>query len=350
LTVHETQQRKDLPQDIRLSLKGANVFYTDEYQRFIKGPNRELVYLHNGDFIVPVTITTKLSFRYADLATEPYSLARSGSQESEAHFINEAVQYLKDSVKIMWIRQTPVTALFPAYPNGSVRIPFGSYVIDLTKTEDAIWSAFSSKYRQYGRQCREAGGIVKEGGVDLLDDFYSLLVASMSRAEAGIEPKDYYRKMLVDLQPYAKLFVAYRDSKPEAAVLLLFNEQMSYTFYGGISASPHKGSNVLLYWEAIRWMKSAGVRSFSFVGCRINVDPGSKYAGIQTFKERFGGELRRGFMFKTVQDPLRMKAFSLLQRFRMALKGSGYSGDIIDQEIHKWEELQSTTRSGPAVQ
>jgi len=330
------RQWEDLPEQILLSLNAANVFYTDQYRRFIHGQNKELVYLYNSDFVVPAIMTKKLIFKYAELCSEPFSISAFNSEDSEKNFLDQAVQCLKEKFETMWIRQTPVTALFTTCPTGSLRIPFGSYILDLSKPEEEIWAGFSTSYKKYGRQCREAGGVVKAGGEELLDDFYNLLAASMSRAKAGIEPKEYYRTLLKELQPFAKVFVAYRGTIPEATVLILFNTRMSYTFYGGISSSPHKGSNILLYWEAMRWMKSAGVRSFSFVGCRINVDKGSKYEGIQTFKERFGGELKQGFMFKIVHNQRMMKAYSLIQKMRMALKGCRYPGDIIDQEIHKW--------------
>lgn len=333
-----TRNLNTLPQQILASLDAANVFYTEPYRRFMSGPGKDFLYLHTSDFMVPAIVTKKLIFKYADLCTEPFSLSASNLDGSEKNFLDQVVQLLREQFGAMWIRQTPVTALFNTYPTGSAKIPFGSYMIDLSKTEEEIWTGFSTSYRKYGRQCRDAGGIVKTGGEELLDDFYQLLAGSMSRAKAGIEPKNYYRKILTDLQPFAKIFVAYRDSLPEAGVLIIFNKRMSYTFYGGISSSPHKGSNILLYWEAMRWMKSAGVRTFSFVGCRINVDKGSKYEGIQTFKERFGGELKQGFMFKTVHNQRMMQAYCLAQKIRMALKGSRYPGDIIDQEIHKWPD------------
>ena len=336
MNIARAHQWKDLPAPIAATLKSANVFYTEPYFQHIRGQGKSLIYFYTDNFIVPVIVSKKLYFVYADFCTEPFALVPTNSEEHLKEYLDQVVQALRVNVGVMWIRQTPVTALFSSYPTDSLRIPFGSYVIDLSKPEEEIWDAFSTSYKKYGRQCKQAGGTVQVGGEELVADFYQLLLASMSRAEAGIEPRDYYQKLIKELSPFAKLFVAYRDNIPEASVLIVFNNAMSYTYYGGVSSSPHRGANILLYWEAIRWMKASGVRWFSFVGCRINVDKGSKYEGIQTFKERFGGELKQGFMFKQVFNPAMFRLFHFLQTARMAIKGSRYPGDIIDQELHKW--------------
>lgn len=326
----------DLPEDIRSHLAEANVFFSEAYARYRLSARKDYGFLFDSEFAVPVTLTKRAGFVYADLASEPYSFHKDLSTDRERVFLTEAVSHLSDRLNVMWVRQTPVTALFRVAPEGAQQIPFGSYVIDLRQDEEKLWSSFTSKYRQYGRQFKDAGGTVKEGGADLVNDFYALLVASMTRADAGIEPIEYYRAIATQLPENSRLFVAYRDRTPEAGLQILFNHRMSYTLYGGISSTCHRGSNIMMYWDAIRRMKALGVEAFSFVGCRINVDKGSKYEGIQTFKERFGGELKKGVMFKVSVSAPRTALFSWLQKARFALKGLHYPGDIVDQEIHKW--------------
>ena len=88
-------------------------------------------------------------------------------------------------------------------------------------------------------------------------------------------------------------------------------------------------------------MKEKGVKYFSFVGCRINEDENSKFHGIQRFKERFGGELKQGYLFKLDFNPFRHCLFNFLLAFRNLIKGNHkfvIQKDIIDQEIHKWPQ------------
>ena len=89
-----------------------------------------------------------------------------------------------------------------------------------------------------------------------------------------------------------------------------------------------------LHWRAIRDFKQEGVKKYSFVGCRINEDIDSKCHGIQRFKERFGGTLFVGYMFKVILKPFKYKLFRLLQR----IKNGRWVKDVVDQEIEKWRE------------
>ena len=83
-------------------------------------------------------------------------------------------------------------------------------------------------------------------------------------------------------------------------------------------------------------MKSNGVKKYSFVGCRIGEDEDSKYHSIQRFKERFGGTLEQGYMFKTVMSQWKYQLFHCLYK----IKNKTVLTDAIDQELPKWKELQ----------
>ena len=74
------------------------------------------------------------------------------------------------------------------------------------------------------------------------------------------------------------------------------------------------------------------VRKYSFVGCRIQEDADSKYHGIQRFKQRFGGELIVGKMFKVILNPGKYRLFQILQK----MKNGYWVQDVVDQEIGKW--------------
>ena len=134
--------------------------------------------------------------------------------------------------------------------------------------------------------------------------------------------------------------MAYLDGEPQSGAFFYFNKQMCYYMYGANKNNPHNGSGNLLQWKAILDMKAAGVKRYSFVGCRINEDENSKYHGIQRFKERFGGELIQGFMFKMDFNPFMRKLFNLVVSLRSFVSSHKYVPfkDVIDQEIHKWPQ------------
>jgi FemAB family. len=82
-------------------------------------------------------------------------------------------------------------------------------------------------------------------------------------------------------------------------------------------------------------MKEHNVKAYNFVGARINEDPNSKYHAIQHFKKGFGGEMREGYLFKTIINKSKYKLFYKLR----ALKNRDFVGDVIDQEFHKWTNI-----------
>lgn len=79
-------------------------------------------------------------------------------------------------------------------------------------------------------------------------------------------------------------------------------------------------------------LKKEGVKKYDFMGARINVEIGSKLEGIQRFKSRFGGELKRGFLWKYIYKPYKVKMIYAIQNLRYKLRGQNYLGDAIDQE------------------
>jgi lipid II:glycine glycyltransferase (peptidoglycan interpeptide bridge formation enzyme) len=82
--------------------------------------------------------------------------------------------------------------------------------------------------------------------------------------------------------------MAYKEGEPQAGAILCYNQAMCYYMHASRNHS-FTGQRNLLQWRAMLDMKAAGVKKYSFVGCRINEDENSKYHGIQRFKERFGG-------------------------------------------------------------
>jgi len=74
-------------------------------------------------------------------------------------------------------------------------------------------------------------------------------------------------------------------------------------------------------------MKESGVNKYDLVGVRIgNNDPALE--GVFRFKKGFGGELKKGFLWKTDINPLKAKMYDLLIKIKHP--NNKYK-DIIDQ-------------------
>ena len=64
------------------------------------------------------------------------------------------------------------------------------------------------------------------------------------------------------------------------------------------------------------------------MGVRLNPEKGSKQEGLKMFKERFGGELHQGYMWKYSFNLVKYALYASLARIR-------HGGDVVDQERRK---------------
>lgn len=331
----------NLPADINDSLKFANVFYTKEFEQLNKDEGKETLYIYNDSLIILVLVTCKYRFKYADLPVEYFIWNTNADTDfkNAQNFLDECMVFLRDTLNVMWVNQPSSVAMFKSYPSDSVRISFGSYVIDLQKSEEEIWGNFRINHRNYTRQAEKLGVIVKYGCEELIDEFYTLYKENMKRSNIEVEEKNYYYNLCIKLKPYAKIYIAYKEDSPQAALFVLYNNALCFAMYGGNSNTAEKGSNILLHWRTMCHMKALGVSMYSFGGFRLNVDKDSKYFNIQSFKARFGCELKEGFLFKVVLNKFMHKLYIVLVKTKLILYKSKFSGDVIDQELHKWKEI-----------
>ena len=92
--------------------------------------------------------------------------------------------------------------------------------------------------------------------------------------------------------------------------------------------------NLLQQWVAIKIFRNLGVSRYDYVGVRIDQAEDSKQEGLMTFKQRFGGNLAKGFMWKCSLQPLKYAVYSHAVKL---LRG----GDIVDAEHHKLDNIEA---------
>lgn len=329
--------RSELPPDIvKLLNSEANVFFSNEYESFIRSNGDFIIYIFDQNFILPLSYHKKHIFSFGNFLSEPYKYSVSETDsETERNFINNVMDFLKKSVKLQWLTTTPASSFFTVYPDRSKRIRFGSHVIDLTKDEEALFADMKSKHRNMIRRAEKAGVSVKIGGKELLDTYLKLDTETWERSGVISNNKSIYEKILDNLKTTSFIAIAYKDEIPQSGMLCCYNKAMMYYLFAASKKSPEPGSTNLLHWKVMKYMKSLGVLKYSFVGCRINEDENSKYHNIQRFKEGFGGELKEGYLFKAKFNCFMYLIFHLLYKIRAKKELL----DVIDQEISKWKSI-----------
>ena len=286
--------------------------------------------------VLPYTIIRKATLRMARFRVE--TIARRGELDlqKEKVFLNNVVAHLR-SIGADLIIPASTNTLFRTAPDGAIGAPYGSYVIDLSISEEALWKNVHSKHRNVIRNARNKGVEILSGP-EYADSAYELVRDTFKRSEMTFMSHDNFKRMIGGLGERVKVFVASLGGTIQGCAVVPYSEYSAYYAYGGsILPSPVTGATNLLQWEAICHFRNLGVKRYDFCGARLDPEEGSKQAGLAMYKERFGGQLLLGYMWKYNLSKLKSPIYSLAVRL---LRG----GDIVDQEQHKLLAFENAVR------
>jgi lipid II:glycine glycyltransferase (peptidoglycan interpeptide bridge formation enzyme) len=160
-------------------------------------------------------------------------------------------------------------------------------VIDLTRSEDELWSDVYKSSRRYANGARKRGCLVREGGEEDLPVFYDILVETAIRS--GFIPRaleayrDVYRAFAA--QGRALLLIgSLPDGTAVSSKLILTSGGRAAQLYGGLTdAGGETRAGHYFEWQAILRCKAAGARVFDMWG--------RSTPGIAHFKQGFGGRV-----------------------------------------------------------
>jgi hypothetical protein len=285
--------------------------------------------------VLPYSVITKSVFRLIRFPVQTILLKPDLNVDEERRFLNSAVQHFRSTGADLII-PAKFSTVFRTYPDGAVVAPYGNYIVDLAQSEEKLWQNVHNKHRNVIRNAVKKGVTIKSG-IEYLETAYQLTVGSFMRSASGFVARqrlesrmDYanFSRQILALGDSVRVLVAEYEGAIQSAAIIPFSNHSAYYMHGGNVASPLTGTSNLLQWEAIRLFRELGVRHYDFFGARIDPEEGSKARGILKFKERFGGEFTRGYMWKCSFRPVKYGLYTLAARIR-----SG--GDVVDQERHK---------------
>lgn len=276
--------------------------------------------------ILPYTIVHKTGLRMVRFRDQAIPVGPGLDVREEKSFLDSVVRYFRNSRADVIIPPTN-NALFRAFPDGAQAAPYGSYVIDLQESEDALWKKVSKTTRQNINTARKDGVTVREG-MEFLDPAYDLIRETFSRSKLPFMSRSAFTKFASSFGEHGKVLMAEHAGKAQSFSFFAFSKPCAYWIYGGNIQHQHQGAMKLLQWEAIRNFRNLGVEKFDFFGARIDPPKGSKQEGINLMKKNLGASLCKGYVWKYSLRPWRAWVYSSAVRF---LRG----GDIVDQEGKK---------------
>ena len=170
--------------------------------------------------------------------------------------------------------------------------PRAEWVINISQTEDTLWAGMHKHARYNIRLAERATAEIRVySPADApIDDFYALMKTTASRDEFSIFDKAYYKSYLACLDAQSGFVVmCYIDGKPVATGLfVVYDSQAHYVFAGSSDDFRKIAPAYSVIWEAMKQARQRGCVHFNFGGISDNVK-GQTWAGVTSFKKRFGG-------------------------------------------------------------
>lgn len=287
--------------------------------------------------VLPYSVISKPMLRLIRFPVETIVIDPTVDVRAERRFLNSAVRYFR-SIGADVIVPATFSSVFRTYPDGAVAAPYGRCIVDLGQSEDELWKKVHHKHRNVIRNATKKGVVIKSG-IEHLEAAFHLTVDSFRRSTDGFIARRRlnarmdlasFTRQVRSLGEHVRVLVAEHEGVIQSAAVIPFSLHSAYYMHGGNVAQPLTGASNLLQWEAIKLFRELGVRRYDFFGARIDPAEGSKAGGILKFKERFGAEVSRGYMWKMSFQPLKYAVYHLA-----ALARNG--GDVVDQERHKMQ-------------
>jgi len=211
--------------------------------------------------------------------------------------------------------------------------PPRTILVDLEGDEDAILSAMKSKTRYNIRLAARKDVIVRES--DDIEAFHRMMLTTGARDEFGVHSLVYYQRAYDCFAPRGActLLMAAYEGQPLAGLMAFAHGDTAWYFYGAsTNQERNRMPTYLLQWEAMRWAKAIGCRTYDLWGvpdCSENeledtfLDRSDGLWGVYRFKRGFGGQLRRTVgAWDRVYQPLIYKLYEIWSGRRQTPTGA----------------------------
>lgn len=276
--------------------------------------------------VLPYTVVRRGPLQMVRFRVETLPAGAELTLAEERAFLNSAMAYCH-SIGADVVIPATTNAVFRTYPDGADAAPYGSYIVDLTRPEEALWRGVERITRQNINTARKANVTIVDGGT-MLEPVHALITRTFKRSDLPFMKWPEFARYMRGLGPNGIVLVAMHEQRMDSCAVFAASRYCAYAVYAGNVDTPLQGANKLLYWEAMRRFKAAQVERFDFVGARIMPEGGSKQDAINALKRRMGATLKQGYIWKYPLNRLMFRLYCAGARLR-----SG--GDIVDLERHK---------------
>ena len=303
-------------------LSSFPVFFFPEWLQYCVAEGGRFIYIKlDSDVWIPLIIRRHKFTSSVTLAYKPFNPNGAISPEQENFYLQELINFIRVK-KLGDVVLPPIHVCNFSRPlaiSDSKRL--GIISIQLNKSTEDLFSAFSKTYRTQIRACERDGFTVS-----FSQDYFKFFFENyrINQNKYGKYPgreTDIY-KLLQALPNNSRLLtVLNANGEPEGSILLLFDAFRGYYLIGAKAEerNTHQGAQKFLQWKAILFSKQRGCNHYNFGGYRYELTETDKFYSIQEFKLKFGAFIEDGYHF-THKINLRYDVYQSLIRLRSLLR------------------------------
>ncbi len=157
-------------------------------------------------------------------------------------------------------------------------------LLPLPASVEQLGKQIGSKLRAQIKRAERENPEILQGGVELLDDFYTVFALNMRDLGTPVYGKEFFRKILQGFPDESRLIVLRHAGKPvSTAFLLTFKQGVEIPWASTLREVNKLSMNMLLYWEVLQYAIQRQADCFDF-------GRSSRDAGTYKFKKQWGAQ------------------------------------------------------------
>ncbi len=155
-------------------------------------------------------------------------------------------------------------------------------LLNLPDSSEMLMKSFKSKLRSQITKALKQGLTSRTGGMELLEDFYTVFLVNMRDLGSPVHSMKLMRHVLSEFLECSKIVVIYKADEPVAAALLVgFEKVLRNPWASSLRKYASLNPNMLLYLRVLEYACDNGYQVFDF-------GRSSAGEGTYKFKEQWG--------------------------------------------------------------
>lgn len=303
-----------------------NIFQTPEWAKFKTETGYEKYYKIDGVFVLQKKLPLGRTMLYSPMADQSQvsslksqnyiSKLKTLGEENKAIFYRTEFNVPSDSDQQLSNEAMKQWGFLKSFEEMQ---PEHTLILNVTQSDEEILAQMKPKGRYNIKIAEKHGVTVKK--TRNIDDFYKLYEQTAKRQRITYRAKDYFQILLDNLEPkgYAELFVACGENGMvlASAIISFYKSRATYLF--GASSDEMRGAMAPygLHWQIIAEAKRRSCTEYDFFGIAPDDNPKHPWAGVTSFKKKFGGEeVHLMGSWDLIMRPMEYKIFKLAEKIR----------------------------------